>query len=185
MNRIFTIAATVAALSTAAPAFANSQLARSLDVAPGAASTAQLVQLKNALEVDDRHTAEVIRDRIAGSDRAVTLSSQGRAASNADALALSLGVTPGVATTAELVQLKAAIDADDRHAAEVIRQRIGDGDSANLSTSGQPASGAASLARSLGVTPGTASTAELVQLKAALEADDRHTASVIRDRIAG
>ena len=49
----FSAIVAAAALTVAAPAFANDQLARSLGVEPGALTTSQLIQLQSALSSDD------------------------------------------------------------------------------------------------------------------------------------
>mgnify|MGYP006302228699 FL=1 len=124
MTRIIAIATTALTLAAAAPALASPQLARSLDVAPGAATLAQLVQLKGAVESDDRQQERVIRAEIAEGTPDVRVSGRNAPAGGAAQLARSLGIEPGTATLAQLVQLKGAVESDDRQQERVIRDRI-------------------------------------------------------------
>ncbi len=101
-NKFAAIAAIAIAVSgAAATANASDQLARSLGAESGSYSTAQLVQLRNALEAGDTQKADFILN--------------GGASGNAAAgqLARSLNVAPGTYTASELVALKDAVENDD------------------------------------------------------------------------
>lgn len=154
------IAAVVAATAFAGPALANDQLARSLGVAPGALSVNQLVELRHAVEENDRITESFIRAQANGASvsNVATFSSrdgglsvndvierahaaeeddtvtvrfiEARAngeitsgASNADQLALSLGVTPGALSANELIELAHATQDNDRVTERFIRAK--------------------------------------------------------------
>ncbi|MHA3978110.1 hypothetical protein ACW9UR_10540 [Halovulum sp. GXIMD14794] len=89
-----------------------------------------------------------------------------------DQMARSMGLEPGVYSDAELIQIRAAMDADDDYR---LHQLL-DKDTAVIST--QSVGGSASnaqLARSVGVEPGVYSTAELAQMRAAMDADEDYT----------
>jgi hypothetical protein len=185
MTRIIAIATTALTLAAAAPALASPQLARSLDVEPGTATLAQLVELKGAVDSDNRHAERVIRAEIAETAPQANLSSRSMPSAAHAQLARSLDVEPGSATLSQLVQLKGAVESDEQHAEQVIRAEIAGSDPrAVVSSRSAPAAGAAQLARSLDVEPGTATLAELVELKGAVESDDHHAEQVIRARIA-
>ena len=124
MTRIIAIVTTALTLAAAAPALASPQLARSLDVEPGTATLAQLVQLKGAVESDDRQQARAIRAEIAEDAADVRVSGRNAPAGGAAQLARTLDVEPGTAMLAELVALKGAVDSDDRQQERVIRDRI-------------------------------------------------------------
>ncbi|WP_227284160.1 hypothetical protein [Boseongicola sp. H5] len=101
---------TALALSLAAPAFANDQLAASLGVDAGDYSVAELIQLRSALENDDHsHVAFLLNG---GSETISTQSFAAPAFANAQ-LAASLGVDAGDYTLAELIQLRSALENDD------------------------------------------------------------------------
>jgi hypothetical protein len=186
MTRYFAIAASALALAAAAPAAASPQLSRALDVAPGTASLSDLVALKSAVESDDRIEERAIRARIAADASVARLSSRGDAPRGTAQLARALDVAPGTASLAELTRLKAATDADDRIEERAVRAQIAETSaSASMSTRGAGSAAAAQLAVSLDVAPGTATLAELVQLKSAVDADDRIEERAIRARIDG
>ena len=124
MTRIIAIVTTALTLAAAAPALASPQLARSLDVEPGTATLTQLVQLKGAVESDDRQQARAIRAEIAEDAADVRVSGRNAPAGGAAQLARTLDVEPGTAMLAELVALKGAVDSDDRQQERVIRDRI-------------------------------------------------------------
>ncbi len=138
----------IAASGIAATASASDQLARSLGVAPGAYSTAQLIQLRNALEDGDSQRAAFIID---GSSAAgATAGSQ---------LAASLGVAPGSYSTADLAALKAAVEKGDASRAAFIADshEVTARNAAAVSANRQ-------LPLSLGVAPGQADSATLAAL---------------------
>jgi hypothetical protein len=153
------IAAAIAA-TLAAPAFASDNLAASLGVEPGLYSTSQLVQLK-AAQADDDHVRirQIMNEVTAGGFDCTADFAQ--VANSIDATGLS---------AADIVALKAAIDEDD--ADRIFGLRNGSDSRATVSTR---STGAAQLSASVGVTPGSLSTAELVQLKAAQSEDDHDT----------
>ena len=101
-----------------------------------------------------------------------------------DQLALSLGIEPGSATVAELVQLRAAIDDDNMALEQDIRSRISGGPIAAVGASnGSPAASTTQLARSLDVEPGTATLSELAQLQSAIAGDNPTAERHIRAQI--
>ncbi len=143
----------IAASGFAAAANASDQLAASLGVAPGQYTTAQLVQLKAALDDGD-------------SERVAFIANGPVSAAPGSQLAESLGVEPGSLSAADLVALKAAIDHGDptRIAFLTGEQGMVTRNAAAGSQNGQ-------LAASLGVEPGTYDNATLAA--AYLEATGR------------
>ena len=97
-----------------------------------------------------------------------------------DQLARSLGVEPGVYSTAELAELKHARANDDHATVFEITRRGGTEVGRGVSSKSFDA-GSAQLARSLGVEPGRFSTAELATLKSAVDSDDHSTIRFILD----
>ncbi len=151
-----TAAALTAALTL--PAFANdANLAASVGVEPGVYTTAELIQLAVALEGDDVITANHILG--AGGE---TVSSQGAAVGQGDRqLAASLGVEPGVYSTAELIQLTVAMEENDMPTIN----RILSGGSETVSTQSSGASqGNQQLAAFLDVNANDYTTAELAEM---------------------
>ncbi len=166
MNRFFLTAAFV--LTAAAPALASDQFANSLNLDAGSYSTAELVALRSAMENDNQAAANFILN--GGADR--TASDIGSAQ-----LAASVGVEPGVYTTAELVALKSAMDSDDQSAVRFIKANPGGSDTSFVvSSKGSEISGGrAQLAASLGVDASDYSVAQLTRLKATQSSDNgRH-----------
>lgn len=89
-----------------------------------------------------------------------------------DQMARSMGLEPGVYTDVELIQIRAAMDADE----DALVRNLLDKDSTVISTQSVGTSTSnAQLARSVGVEPGVYSTAELVQMRAAIDADETET----------
>jgi hypothetical protein len=145
MNRI--IASTAVALSLAAPAFANDQLAASLGVEPGVYTTAELVQLKNAAEFTSNDARVFLGDSLNfTADAAATQ------------LAASIGVEPGRYSVAELAILKNASTEEGNDA----RVHFDDGLAFTSNA------GAVQLALALGVSPDLPLN-KLIELKDAAE----------------
>jgi hypothetical protein len=165
MTRTFTtaLAATAIAAALAGPALASDSLARSVGVEPGQYTTAQLVSLKSAQEDGDYSRIRQImaEARAGGFSGAADL---GQVSSAIDAEGLSPSQT---------VALKAAEDEDDHDAIFRLRNMGAVDVGASLSSRG--ASAPAQLSASVGVEPGTLTTAELVRLKAAQAEDDHDT----------
>ena len=92
-----------------------------------------------------------------------------------DQLARSLGVEPGVLTTAQLAQVKASIDnADDNRTAKALIERFASGDVSTMSTG--VSAGHAQLAAQFGVDPAQFSVAELASLPALVDNDSDNRA---------
>ncbi len=164
MNRtILTAAAAAIAATLAAPAFASDNLAASLGVEPGVYTTSQLVQLK-AAQADDDHSRirQIKAEAAAGGFNGTADFSQVAGSIDAEGLGAS-----------EIVALKAAIDEDDADRIFGLRNGTDVASDTTFSTRGGPVSG--QLSASVGVAPGTLSTSELVQLKAAQAEDDHDT----------
>lgn len=108
MTRMILPLGAALAVTLALPAVANdAQLAASLGVEPGAYTTAELIQLSNAMSDDN---AIAIRHIL--QDGPETVSTQNRSANGGNAqLAAYLGVNPADYTTAELAAMY--IDATD------------------------------------------------------------------------
>ena len=94
-----------------------------------------------------------------------------------DQLARSIGVEPGVYSTAELIALRSAIEGDDHAQANAIRAGGNNGFTASTKSA---TSSSAQLAGSVGVEPGVYSAAQLIALRSALESDDHAQANAIR-----
>lgn len=164
------IAATLATLTFGAGAQAShgtEQLAYSVGVEPGAYSRSQLVRLQNLRSNGgEQFLIRDILDHPEGADGdRVT---HHRTAPDPDLagwqnLALAAGVEPGRLSPQDLVALKSALEQNDRTRANFILSSRSAGDRANRS---QVSSGAAQLARSVGVEPGLYSMEQLVRLKA-------------------
>ena len=93
-------------------------------------------------------------------------------------LANIAGVEPGLYTNAQLIRL---IDAQRNDDTNTIRFILSQGTSdVTRSDMGGVTPGAAQIAASLGVQPGTLSLNELIRLDAALAENDEHTADYIR-----
>ncbi|WP_138468148.1 hypothetical protein [Poseidonocella sp. HB161398] len=103
---------------------------------------------------------------------ALAASSAGFAAQASDQLATSLGVEPGQYTTAELAQIRSAVEKGD--STRVAFLLNGGSQDDGLSNGSQ-------LAGSLGVAPGTYTTAELVRLRDALEDGRSQSQSYVLD----
>lgn len=149
MKNVALIAA--ATLTLAAPAFAQSQLERSLGVPAGVYSQAELALLQ-AKSSEDGNDARVYfsRDNVATRNAAK--------ADNFDRLALSLGVTPGSLTPNQLIALKSFQEEDGNQSSVYT--------GASRSNVTSPA-----LAGSLGVNPIEYSLADLALLKNAEDND--------------
>ena len=139
-----TALAAAAALAIAAPATAATQLERTLGVEPGAYSTAELLQLRSAIDDNEQHRIEYI------------LEQQGRADAAATRSATSL-------TTAERTVIGSALENNDFTRARFVAENGLDTE-ADVSDAGK-----AQLATSLGVDPVEHSLAELVVLRNAIE----------------
>ena len=139
---------TAIALGLAAPAFANDQLARSLGVEPGVYTTAQLVELKDAVEATGNDARVFFADSFAFTADATA---------GADQLAANLGVEPGRYSVAELAILKDAstrVGNDARIHFDAQASFVSDANA-----------GAEQLAASLGVPAGQYTPAQLALLK--------------------
>jgi hypothetical protein len=152
MPRLTLIPLVCAALLTALPVAANEQLSRSLGVAPGTLSTAELIQLRQAREDDDNARVRVILD-----GRTATFAAQ-TASPGAVQLARSLGLQPGEYTVAEMQQIGQALQDGDGQRVRFVLNRDGDRPLSNRSP------GHLTLARALGVDPGDYSTAQLADM---------------------
>jgi len=165
MTRTFTtaLAATALAAALAGPAFASDSLARSVGVAPGQFTTAQLVALKGA-QADDDHSRirQIKAEARAGGFAGATDLGQVAAAIGAEGL-----------SAGQIVALKAAEDEDDHDA--IFRLRNGGSALGEASFSTRGAAAPAQLSASVGVAPGALSASELVRLKAAQDEDDHDT----------
>ena len=164
------IAATLATLAFGAGAQAShgtDQLAYSLGVEPGAYSLSQLVRLKSLRSEDsNQFLIGEILDHPEGTSS--DLRTHHRTAPDPDLpgwrnLALSLGVEPGRFSPQDLVELKSAMEQNDRTRVDFILSSKSSDDRANRS---RMSSGSAQLARSVGVEPGLYSTEQLIRLKA-------------------
>lgn len=154
------IAAALAATALSGPALANSQLAASLGVAPGALSVNQLVELQHAVEENDRITERFIRAQANGAP----VSNTGTFSSRSSGFTLN-----------DAVELQHAVEEDDKATARFIEARA----------NGEIVSGVSNsdaLAISLGVAPGALSANELVELAHAIEDNDRVTERFIRGK---
>jgi hypothetical protein len=158
-----TLAATALAAALAGPAFASDSLARSVGVEPGQFTNAQLVALKSA-HADDDHSRirQIMAEAQAGGFSGAIDFGQVSAAIGAE------GLSP-----AQTVALKAAQDEDDHDA--IFRLRNGGAVESGARVSTRGAVAPAQLSASVGVEPGTLTTAELVRLKAAQAEDDHDT----------
>lgn len=135
---------------------AEAQLARSLGVAPGAYTFAQLVELKS-LRSESGSSARMRIAHLLGSR------GEGNSASRAEQFALGLGVAPGQLSVAELQTLgQARRENDSARAGFILSGRSHD--AASEATRRQ-------LASSLGVAAGVLSVAELVRLHANRRSD--------------
>lgn len=155
-------------IAAAAPAFANDQLARSLGLEPGVYSSAELAQIKGALEnreTDNSFHVQQLIDRGNGG----VVSTQSIASAANDQLARSAGVEPGVFTTAEIAEIKGAVENRESDNSFHVGQLIEGGNSGVVSTQNVGGAGNAQLARSLGLEPGVYSDAELARIKGIAE----------------
>jgi len=150
-------------LGLTAPALASDQLARSLGVEPGTYSTAELIGLRTALEESDAQRANAI---LSGTGDAVV----SRSAPGHIALANQLGVNPAQYSFNDLIALRAAEENDEKAQAAFIRGNVSGGDV--VSSRGSSA-GSAQLAAALGVDADRFTTVQLIQLRDAMEDDDR------------
>ncbi|SIN86377.1 hypothetical protein [Vannielia litorea] len=159
----------LAAFAITAPAFADTaSLARSVGVEPGVYSVDQLIQLKG-LDDGDNAARQFILDNPEGNGADV--SSKSVIGSGTDKLAASVGVEPGVYSTAQLIELKSLDDGDNAARQFILdNPAAGGGDVASRSDIGT-SGGNDTLAASVGVEPGLYSTAQLIEL-ASLEDGD-------------
>ena len=116
MKRITALSIFAFTIAASSPALANDQLANSLGVEPGALSTAEMLQLKGAIEDDNTILENYIRSN-AGSSGWSSRNSLAHAQ-----LAASLGVDHNEFSTAELVALRNARDDSDAYRANAIRK---------------------------------------------------------------
>jgi len=95
----------------------------------------------------------------------------GTSAFASDQFARSLGIEPGVYTDAELVELRAAMDADDE---QRIRQLTRNHDGAVVSTQsyGTMSDASTQLARSVGLEPGVYTDEQMIRIRAAMDGED-------------
>jgi hypothetical protein len=145
-----TIISSILAIAIAAPALANpgtDQLARSLGVAPGAYSLAELVRLNDAVEQGGIEGAEAVRFITSGSTDVVSSSNPAGA------------VTANEAQLIELAQLRNATLSADQILAGLRND-------ATASDRGVVTPTKALIARGLGVDAAAFTTAELVALEA-------------------
>lgn len=157
MTRIF--ATTALVLSMAAPAFASDQLARSLGVEPGVYSTAQLVELKSAIEGNNDQQVQFILDS-AGTD-GFTASTMSAPSAGKAQIAADLGVNPADYSLGELVKLRKAEEESNEQIAGFVRSN---GLSETVSSKSGISAGQAQLAASLGVNPADYTLAELSKM---------------------
>jgi len=157
---------TALVLGVAAQASANDQLARSVGVEPGVYTTAQLAQLKTAL--NDQEDGERHFDFLISKFNGDIVSTQSVGVTPGRAqLAASLGLTPADFTTAELAQIKSAAadtETSERHV-EFLIDKFSGNIVSTQSVGVTP--GRAQLAASLGLNPADYTTAELAQIKSA------------------
>ncbi|MCO6382538.1 MAG: hypothetical protein JXQ91_00770 [Vannielia sp.] len=114
----------LAAVAITAPAFAdNASLSRSVGVEPGVYSVEQLIQLK-ALDDGDNAQRQFILDNPEGASAAVSSKSM-IGASGTDKLAASVGVAPGVYSTAQLIELASLDDGDQARRAFILDNPAG------------------------------------------------------------
>ncbi|PZX11777.1 hypothetical protein LX81_03854 [Palleronia aestuarii] len=178
------IAATLVTLTFGTGAHAShgsEQLASSLGVEPGAYSLPQLVRLQSLRSQDgEQFQIREILDHPEGAGG--DLVTHHRTAPDPNLagwqnLALSAGVEPGRLSPQDLVALKSALEQNDRTRVDFILASKSSDDRSNRS---QVSSGAAQLARSVGVEPGLYSIAQLVRLKAYIEDDEPKSGLRIR-----
>ncbi len=147
----------------ATPGQANDQLAHSLGVEPGVYTTSELIRLRaNASDDDAPRANSILRDRDQGrfSTRNVGTSSGHRQ------LAASLGLDPGAYTTAQLVQIRQAVDDQQNPQVRHIKANGGSHAMASLSTSDRrDTSGHRQMAASVGVDADAVSTAEVIRIR--------------------
>lgn len=154
-----TLALTTAlSLAIAAPAFANDQLAASLGVDGSLYTTAQLVELRSAMEDGDQTRVDYIRS---SAQNGGTLSTKSGISEGHAQLAASLGVDSDDYSVAELAALKSAM-ADDTAGAPINGYGMGWG---TLSTKSGISAGQAQIAAALGVNPADYTLAELVKMR--------------------
>ncbi len=155
----------------AQPGAANDQLARPLGVEPGVYSTSDLIRLKAAYDGDDAARVAAILRQGSPTGR-VSTRNVGQSAGHRQ-LAAALGVRPEDFSTAQLVQLRGAIEAEQRHQAMHIRAGGGNLTVANLSTTDVSNSpGHRQMAASLNVDPAAHSTPALIKMRKDLWAED-------------
>jgi hypothetical protein len=152
MPRLTLIPLVCAALLTALPVAANEHLSRSLGVAPGTLSTAELIQLRQAREDNDYTRARMILDGRSNAFAARTVSP------GAAQLARSLGLLPGEYTVAEMQQIGQALQDGDGQRVRFVLDRDGDRPLSNRSP------GHLTLAHALGVDPGAYTTPQLADM---------------------
>lgn len=167
MNRLALSTSLVLAL--AAPAFANDQLARSVGVAPGTYSLSELVELRAAINDNDHARIRALKaDDRSGS--AVRMSSSQMASDGHRQLAASIGVDPAEYSLSEVVVLREAIAADDFSRVSALTR----GNSAGQTGGAIGVSdGQRQLAAALGVSPSDFSLGELIELREAVDKNDR------------
>ena len=158
---------TAIALGLAAPAFANDQLAASIGVEPGVYTTAELIQLRSALEDNDQSTVNFILDMVDGTPAANS--------AGARSIAASIGVDAADFSVNELIALRRALEENDQSQVDFIKDH---GAEVTMSTRGVTP-GQAALAASLGVDAGDFTLTQLISLRSALENDDRSRANFI------
>lgn len=145
---------TALVLAVAAPAFASEQLAAQLGVDAADYSTAQLVELKSAVEAGDSWHIARIKAEARGTDAAFSTKS-GPSAGQVQ-LAAQLGVDANAYTLSELTKLKSAVENND--ASEI--RAVLDHEPAN--TADTP-SARIQLGKSVGMDPTSSSRADLVK----------------------
>ncbi|RYH07728.1 hypothetical protein [Tropicimonas sp. IMCC6043] len=149
------------ALALAGPALASDQIAGSLGVAPGAYSTAELIQLRSALE--DGHQAQ------ANAILAGTVT-DGATPSPAQ-FAASVGLD-GSSSVATIAALRSARENNEQATARALLDTGSVRDGFSASTKSGVSAGRAQLAASLNVDPAEYSLAELVRLKSIQSSDN-------------
>ncbi|WP_071672905.1 hypothetical protein [Nioella nitratireducens] len=108
------ILATTLVMTLAAPVFASNTLSQGLDVAPGAYTNAQLIQLREAVQNGDQQRIAFIEHGHANTATTTTV----------DDLAASLGVSPADYSLSQLIELRNAAENGNRAEVSYLRNEI-------------------------------------------------------------
>ncbi|MBY6046851.1 hypothetical protein KUV47_08430 [Vannielia litorea] len=115
----------LAAAAITAPAFAdNASLARSVGVEPGVYSIEQLIELKSLNDGENAQRKHIL-DNPEGTGAEVSSKSIIGGSSASDKLAGSVGVAPGVYSTAQLIELASLDDGDQARRAFILENPAG------------------------------------------------------------